>query len=66
MDNSVVVFGGQGLGQVEREKGGYMVREGDLSLGDEHTIQYTDGCILILYARNLYNVLTNVTPISSI
>lgn len=40
--------------------------EEDASLGDEHTVQYSDNGIMELNTWNLYNLLTNITPINSI
>ena len=41
--------------------------EGDLSWGDEHTMQYTDDALLQNCAPEAYRILvTKVTPIKSI
>ena len=43
-----------------------MIMEGDLPLGGEHTIQYTDDVLENCALETYIIVLTNVTPINSI
>ena len=42
-----------------------MVMEGDLNLGDEHTIQYTDDVLWNCTSETYIILLTNVTSINS-
>lgn len=45
-DNSVVVIGATGWGRMMRVKGvEYMETEGDVTLGGEHTMEYTDAVL---------------------
>ena len=43
-----------------------MVTERDLTLGDEHTIQYTDDVLQNCIRATYMSVLTNITPLNSI
>ena len=50
-DNSMVVTGGKG-GEGSKGKGvKYMLAEDDLTLGGEHTMQYTDHVSSIIYLK---------------
>ena len=43
-----------------------MMMEGDLILGDDYTVQYTDDILYFFITDNYIILLTNVTPINSI
>ena len=53
---------GMRVGVVQGKGGKYKVIEGDLTLGGEHTMQYTDGVSWTCTLETHIIVLTNVTP----
>lgn len=52
-----------GLGEGEGE---YMVMEGDLIFGDEHTIQCTNDVLWNYAPETCINLLASVTPVNAI
>ena len=55
-----------GLRETERLQGEYMVMEGDLTWGGEHTTQYTDDVLQNCTPEIYVILLTNATPMNSI